>query len=107
AHSASAAAGGSLQNYWKAIALRFLKRLLRSRQRILTSRYCGHAAGKRHLLCRQFVAHLAKHIAGWSDKDYPGFLTGFGKVRVLRQKAVARMNSVNAFAFGKRHYLVY
>ena len=106
AHTASAAAGGRLEDDRKTVAPRLFQRLLRSGERIRAAGNCGHTAGIGHLLGGELVAHFAKHIGGRSDKLNACRLAGFREIRILRQEAIARMDGVHVLTLGKRHDLV-
>ena len=96
AHAAAAAAGGSLQNDREAELHGQLLGGLPTLQRLCGAGGGGHAAGHGDLLGGQLVAHQVQDLGGGADElDARGF-AGPGKIRVLTEEAVARVDGVGA-----------
>ena len=55
-----------------------------------------HAGGLHQILSAGFGAHLAHRFGARTDERQTGLLHGLGKVGVLRQKAIARVNRLRA-----------
>ena len=101
AHAAAAAAGRRLEDDGEAEADGLLERLLPVAQGLGAAGDDRHAALHGDLLGRELVAHLAEHVARGADERDAGLFAGAGKVRVLGQEAVARVDGVDAAALGQ------
>lgn len=101
AHAAAAAAGRRLEDDGEAEADGLLERLLPVAQRLGAAGDDRHAALHGDLLGRELVAHLAEHVARGADERDAGRFAGAGKVRILGQEAVARVDGVDAAALGQ------
>ena len=101
AHATTAAAGRRLQNHREAEGHRLLHSVLCVPQRLRAAGDDGNAAGDSDLLGAELVAHLPQHLGGWPDEQDTVFLTGSGKVGILRQEAVAGMDGGNTTALGQ------
>ena len=101
AHAAAAAAGRRLEDDGEAEADGLLERLLPVTQRLGAAGDDRHAALHGDLLGRELVAHLAEHVARGADERDAGRFAGAGKVRILGQEAVARVDGVDAAALGQ------
>jgi hypothetical protein len=64
-----------------------------------------HASLADHLPSLSFVANSAKSLGLGTNENHTLAFTGLGKRRVLRQKAVARMNGVRGRALGCGEYV--
>ena len=101
AHATTATAGRSLQNHRKAEGHRLLHGVLRIPQRLRAAGDDGNTTGDSDLLGAKLIAHLPQHLGGWPDEQDTVFLTGSGKVCVLRQEAVSGMDGGNTTALGQ------
>ena len=101
AHTASAAAGGGLQNDGEAEADGLFQRVVGVPQRLGAAGDDGHAALDGDLLGAELIAHLGQHIGGRAHEQDAVFLARPGKIGVLGQKAVAGMDGGDAPAAGK------
>ena len=100
AHPTTATAGSSLQNHRKAEGYRLLHGVLCVPQRLRTAGDDGNTTGDSDLLGAKLIAHLPQHLGGWPDEQDAVFLTGSGKVGILRQEAVSGMDGGNTTALG-------
>ncbi len=96
AHTASAAAGGRLQDDGKAEANRLFQCFVPILQRFSAAGDDGHAAGDGRGLGGQLVAHLIQHLGGRPDEGDARRVAGAGEGGVLRQEAVAGVDGVHA-----------
>src|SRR5579883_1286303 len=93
AHAAPAAAARGLDDYGIADLARDAHALVDVlAQRAAGTRHAGHPGGLHGLDGFDLVAHQADHRRGRTDEDEAGLLDRFGKIRVLRQKAIAGMD---------------
>ena len=93
-HADATAAGGALQHHRVADAFGFAMRRRHVGQQP-AARQQRHAVALRDVTCRVLQAEGA-HLRGRrADEGDAGGLAGFGKARVLRQEAVARMDGVH------------
>jgi hypothetical protein len=93
AHSPSAAAAGRLDDHRIANRARDLDDLLRILgQRTLGARDAGYARLEHRHLGADLVPHQPDGVGSRADEHEPGALDLFGKIRVLGQESVARMN---------------
>ncbi len=93
AHAAPAAAARGLDDHGIADLARDAHALVDVlAQRAAGTRHAGHPGGLHGLDGFDLVAHQADHRRGRTDEDEAGLLDRFGKIRVLRQKAIAGMD---------------
>ena len=101
AHSTTATAGRRLQNHREAKGYRLLHGVLCIPQRLRAAGDDGNTTGDSDLLGAKLIAHLPQHLGGWPDEQDTVFLTGSGKVGILRQEAVSGMDGGNTTALGQ------
>ena len=101
AHAPAAAAGGGLEDDGEAVGDGLLQSLLRVPQGAVGAGDGGHAAGNGRGLGGQLVAHAGEYLRGRADELDALRLTGPGKVRVLGQKAVARVDGLHLPPLGQ------
>ncbi len=66
----------------------------------LAARHAGNAGGDHGVARPHLVAHLADHFGIWPDEPDVAARADFGKLRVFREEAVARMQGVAAGSDG-------
>ncbi len=98
AHAAPAAAGAGLDHQRQAHGLRFLYQGVVALVLALVAGHTGHAGLLHGDLGQPLGAHQADRLGGRADKGDAGLRAGGGEVRVLGQKAVARVHRVGAAA---------
>ncbi len=95
-HAAAAAAGHRLDHHRIADALGFLGERLGALRIALVAGHHRHAGFGRDRLGLGLAAHAAHGLRARADEGDAGRAHGFGKVGVLGEKAVARMDAVGA-----------
>ena len=96
AHTAPASAGAGLQEDGISDFFRDLGGLLRAGDRPLRAGDHGDAMGAHQGPGGRLVAHLPDDVAGRADELQPALPAQVGKLRILREKAIARMDGVTA-----------
>ena len=103
AHAASAAAKGRLDDQRKADLLRRRQCLLAVAHRLIRAFQDRHVQLARHIARRSLVTHHLQDLRVRADEDDPGIRAGLGKLRVLREEAVAWVDGVHALLLRQRH----
>ena len=103
AHSASAAAESRLDDQRKTNLRRDLQRFLPVAHRVFRARQRGDFQLLRQCPRRDFIAHQVEQLRLWPHELNPSLRTSRRKLRILRQKTVARVNHVHALRLRERH----
>ena len=101
AHAASAAAGGRFQDDREAEGLGDLGGFVRAFYRLGRAGDGRDLGREGDLFCLQFIAHFGENGRRRSDEGDVVVLTGFGKVGILRQEPVARVDGIDAVVLGQ------
>ena len=101
AHTASAAACGSLQDHREAELHSQLLGGLAAFQRLGGAGGGGNVTGQSDLLGGQLVAHHIQHAGAGADEFDAVFLAGTGKIAVFTEEAVAGVDGVRAVLLGQ------
>ena len=102
-HAAAAAAVGRLDHHGPAQFLRDLERILKADDRLRAARQDRHAGLLRQFAGGRLVAERLKQFHPRPHEHDPRLLAGRGKLRIFGEKAVPRMDRVDAMLLGDRH----